>query len=384
MPAVGVNDGFWSGRRVFITGHTGFMGGWLSLSLARLGAEVHGYALAAPTNPSFFETTSLDADIVSTVADVRDFERLATALGTAKPEIVLHLAAQPLVRRAFANPVETYGTNVMGTVNLLEALRLTEGVRAAVIVTTDKVYENREWAWGYRESDTLGGREPYGNSKACAELIVSAFCRSYFSDRGGSDRRGKPGIATVRAGNIIGGGDWGEDRLVPDAMRAFANGETLNIRNPGAVRPWQHVLDPLRGFLNLAERLWDDPPRWTGAWNFGPDEEDARTVACIADKMTALWGNGARWQPVEGEGPYEARILTLSSVKAHAELGWRPTWNLHQAIARAVAWYRAFHGGGDMRDVTLAQINAFEKDAKSAEKHGKTATHGARVAKAVA
>ena len=208
MPAVGINDGFWSGRRVFVTGHTGFMGGWLSLSLARLGAEVHGYALTAPTDPSFFETTSLDTDIASTVADVRDFERLATVLGAAKPEIVLHLAAQPLVRRAFANPVETYGTNVMGTVNLLEALRRTEGVRAAVIVTTDKVYENREWAWGYRESDALGGREPYGNSKACAEFAVSAFCRSYFSDGGGSDQ---PGIATVRAGNIIGGGDWAED-----------------------------------------------------------------------------------------------------------------------------------------------------------------------------
>ncbi|MEE8515679.1 MAG: CDP-glucose 4,6-dehydratase, partial [Alphaproteobacteria bacterium] len=274
MPGFGLDTGFWAGRRVFVTGHTGFMGGWLCLWLGRLGAEVYGYALTPPTEPSLFEAAGLASHMASTIADVRDYERLSAALQAARPEVVLHLAAQPLVRRAYAEPVETYATNVMGTVNLLEAVRQCPTVRAAVIVTTDKVYENHERTRGYRETDALGGREPYGNSKACAEFAADAYRRSYFHD---SDT----GIATVRAGNIIGGGDWAQDRLVPDAMRAFAVGEPLHIRHPNSVRPWQHVLEPLSGFLVLAERLAAAPADWAGGWNFGPDENDARTVAWV-------------------------------------------------------------------------------------------------------
>ena len=264
MSAHGVNRKFWSGKRVFVTGHTGFMGGWLCVSLLRMGAVVHGYALPAPSRPSFHDALNLDTAVDSTIADVRDLDRLNAALQRSKADIVFHLAAQPLVRQAFAEPVDTYATNVMGTVHMLEAMRRADAVQAAVIVTTDKVYDNLERPWGYREADMLGGREAYGSSKACAELVVDTFRRSYF------DGAGAPGIATVRAGNIIGGGDWAADRLIPDAVRAFSAGRTLEIRYPDAVRPWQHVLDPVHGFMMLAERLAEKPTDWSSAWNFGP------------------------------------------------------------------------------------------------------------------
>ena len=360
MPQVGVTPGFWQGRRVFVTGHTGFMGGWLCARLARLGAEVHGYALPAPSKPSFYEATDLARDISSTIADVRDHFALTAAMRRARPDVVLHLAAQPLVRAAAADPVGTYATNVMGTVHLLEAMRACPSVRAAVIVTTDKVYENKEWDWGYRETDALGGREPYGNSKACAELVVEAFRRSYFMGATA------PGIATVRAGNIIGGGDWAVDRLVPDAMRAFAHGRPLEIRHPEAVRPWQHVLEPVHGFLMLAERLSENPVAFSSGWNFGPAEADSQPVGWMADRLVAAWnkaGDGnAQWHSVPAAGPHEATLLTLSSARANRAFGWQTHWTAETAIDKSVEWYRAFYASDDVRQLTERQIAIFEKE----------------------
>ncbi|HEY4135700.1 MAG TPA: CDP-glucose 4,6-dehydratase [Alphaproteobacteria bacterium] len=356
MPQDSVNPAFWAGRRVFVTGHTGFMGGWLCTWLSRLGAEVHGYALAAPSEPSFYETTGLSRDLSSTIADVRDRDALAAAMRRARPEIVLHLAAQPLVRAAAADPVGTYATNVMGTVHLLDAMRACPTVTAAVVVTTDKVYENKEWEWGYRETDALGGREPYGNSKACSELVVEAFRQSYFSGAAA------PGIATVRAGNIIGGGDWAADRLVPDAMRAFADGRALEIRHPEAVRPWQHVLEPVRGFLMLAERLTGQPADFSSGWNFGPAEADSQPVGWMADRLVSAWGDAAEWRSVAAAGPHEATLLTLSSVRAKRAFGWETKWTAETAIRRTVEWYRAFYANEDVRKTTERQIADFEKE----------------------
>lgn len=349
MPGHGLNRSFWTGRKVFVTGHTGFMGGWLTLQLARLGARVSGYALPPPTQPNLFTAARVDNACRTTIADVRDAEALARAVADAEPDVVLHLAAQPLVRYAHANPIETYAVNVMGTVHLLDAVRRTPSPSAVVIVTTDKVYDNREWPWGYREGDALGGREPYGNSKACAEFAVEAYRRSYFADA-------KTGIATVRAGNIIGGGDWATDRLIPDAMRAFADGKTLKIRNPNAVRPFQHALDPIRGMLMLAERLAARPGEFAAGWNFGPAENDSRAVGWMAERLAQLWGPAARWQAETSTGPHEAKLLTLSSTQAHTRLDWHPTWDAEAATARTVAWYRAFYDGADIAHITQSQI----------------------------
>jgi len=351
MSAVGLDPDFWRGCRVFLTGHTGFMGGWLSLWLARLGAEVTGLALDRATKPNLFEAAGVAKDVRSIIADIRDLDRVAAAVEACRPEIVLHLAAQPLVRAAHADPVTNYQTNVIGTVHLLQALRQADGVQAAVIVTTDKVYANREWCWGYREGDRLGGREPYGTSKACAELVVEAFEHSYFA---GSGRM--LGIATIRAGNVIGGGDWADDRLVPDAVRAFATGETLTLRNPDAVRPWQHVLEPLSGMLMLAQGLCDAPDRFSGPWNLGPDEPDIRSVAWVVGELGRLWGGGAGARSGTSTGPYEAKLLSLSSAKAKAELGWRPLWSIETALVRCTDWYRTHLDGGDARDLSLQQI----------------------------
>lgn len=367
MPALGLTSDFWHDRPVFVTGHTGFMGGWLCAWLTRNGAKVHGYALPAPTVPCLYEAIGLDDTLDSTIADVRELDRLTMALRASQAEVVFHLAAQPLVRQAHADPVGTYAINVMGTVNLLEAMRRTGTARAAVIVTTDKVYENLEQGTGFREADRLGGRDPYGSSKACAEIAVDAFRRSYFMSADSA------AIATVRAGNIIGGGDWAADRLVPDAMRAFVAGKVLEIRNPDAVRPWQHVLDPVRGFLLLAERLHQadrlSRSHWATAWNFGPPESVARPVGWMTERLTHCWGAEAAWKVVPNGGPHEARLLMLSSGKAHEELGWTTQWSADEAIHQSVEWYKMFYDGYDMRDVTERQIAQFERITKRDKLH---------------
>jgi CDP-glucose 4,6-dehydratase len=358
MQINGIEPDFWRDRRVFITGHTGFMGGWLSLWLDRLGANVAGYALAPPTQPSFFEATGLDQRISSTIADIRDQDRLTATLNNFAPDIVMHLAAQPLVGKAHADPAETFAVNTMGTVNLMQAIRTTPSVQTALIVTTDKVYENREWSWGYRESDTLGGHEPYGASKACAEFVVDAFRHSYFT----ADRT--LGIATIRAGNIIGGGDWAANRLVPDAIQAFAKGEELVLRHPDAVRPWQHVLEPVRGYLILSQKLSAAPQQYTGPWNFGPPDSDADTVAEIADELVRLWGKSATWRheapPGDAATPKESRLLTVDSAKARSEIGWQPVWNLQRALSATVEWYRAHMDNRDMYTYSTRQIELAE------------------------
>jgi len=345
-----MNASFWSGKSVLVTGHTGFMGGWLSFALARAGARVTGYALSPPTNPSFFDAVDLAGDVASIEADIRDLSRLSTAMREAAPEIVFHLAAQPLVRAAHYEPVETFAVNVMGTVNVLEAMRGCRNLRAAVMVTTDKVYANREWDWGYREEDRLGAHEPYGGSKAAAELAVESY-RSYFPDAG---------IASVRAGNVIGGGDWAAERLVPDAVRAFARGKPLILRRPDAVRPFQHVLDPVHGMALLAERLADSPSTWTGAWNFGPDEREAATVETVACDLAKLWDESTVVRAERETGPAEAKLLTLSSAKAKSKLGWKPRWSLGRALSETATWYKSFLSHEAMRDVTARQIAAFQ------------------------
>ncbi len=354
MQTVGINREFWADRRVFVTGHTGFMGGWLCLWLARLGAQVTGYALAPPTRPSLFDSTGLTGMVRSVTGDVRDLARLGDAIAMSGAEIVFHLAAQPLVRRAFARPVETFATNLMGTVNLMEALRPARHVAGAVIVTTDKVYDNGGRLQGYGEADRLGGQEAYGASKACAELAVAAYRESYFSAHPGGI-----GIASVRAGNIVGGGDWASDRLVPDAMSAFQAGRKLKLRHPQAVRPWQHVLEPVSGMLALAERVTADPKAWSEAWNFGPSAADSRPVSAVADLLAELWGGDAGWVAGPDGGPHEAQILMLSSAKAADRLGWRPRWSLERTLKDTVEWYKAHIADGDMREICNRQIAAY-------------------------
>jgi CDP-glucose 4,6-dehydratase len=352
-PTPMIDAGFWRDRRVLITGHSGFKGVWLTLWLQALGARVSGFSGPPPSAPSLYELTRLHGDVESFEGDIRDPDRLVHAVAAGCPEVVLHMAAQALVRRSFEAPRETYEINTMGTVNLLDAVR-THGthVQAVVVVTSDKCYENREWEWGYRESEPMGGHDPYSSSKGAAELVTSAFRRSFFTS---PDR---PRIASARAGNVIGGGDWGQDRLVPDLMRAALAGEELRIRNPNSVRPWQHVLNPLSGYLLLAQSLCQDrqDPDLADGWNFGPEEHDARTVGWLVTQLAQQWPGGLGWTVDEGEHPHEARYLKLDSSRARQRLGWRPPVGLWDALASIVAWYGSLREGQDMRAVTLAQI----------------------------
>ncbi len=349
---------FWKGKRVFLTGHTGFKGSWLSLWLQTLGAELTGYALAPPTNPSLFEVAEVGQGMRSIIADIRDLPALQKAMREAKPEIVIHMAAQPLVRYSYDNPVETYAINVMGTVHLLEAVRQTGTVRALVNVTSDKCYENKEWPWGYRENEAMGGHDPYSNSKGCAELVTAAYRSSYFNPA----RHGEhgAGIATGRAGNVIGGGDWAEDRLIPDILRAIQARQPVQIRNPHAIRPWQHVLEPLSGYLTLAQKLYTDGPAYAEGWNFGPPDTDARPVQWIVEQFTAQWGEGASWQLDANPHPHEAHYLKLDCSKACAKLGWHPRWNLPATLAGIVRWHKQMLLGDNMQTVSLQQIADYQ------------------------
>jgi CDP-glucose 4,6-dehydratase len=344
-----VDPDFWDGRHVLVTGHTGFKGSWLSLWLQSLGARVTGFSNGVPTQPSLYELARVEEDMESIRGDVRDADAIAKALADCKAEVVIHMAAQPMVRRSFVEPRATYETNVMGTVNLLEAVRLSEGVRAVINVTTDKCYENREWEWGYREDEPMGGHDPYSSSKGAAELVTSAYRRSFFSAPDG------PRLASARAGNVIGGGDWGEDRLVPDAMRAALAGETVRVRNPNSIRPWQHVLNPLSGYLVLVQAIWDSQEHTSG-WNFGPPEEEARPVGWLIERLAEIWPEGVRWTVDEGPHPHEANYLKLDSSRARLRLGWRPLVPLDIALAETAVWYRELQASVDMRQVTLGQI----------------------------
>ena len=349
---------FWAGKCVFLTGHTGFKGSWLSLWLQSLGAEVTGFALAPPTEPSLFELAHVDDGMRSNIGDIRDLTALQQAMKAAQPDVVFHMAAQALVRYAYQNPVETYSTNVMGTVHALEAVRNTSSVKAVVIVTTDKCYENREWVWGYRENEPMGGFDPYSNSKGCAELVSAAYRSSFFN----ADRYSDHGVAlaTARAGNVIGGGDWAQDRLIPDILAAFAQGKQAEIRNPHAIRPWQHVLEPLRGYLTLAERLFENGPGCAEGWNFGPNDEDAKPVGWIVAQMAALWGQDAQWKIAGGEHPHEANHLKLDISKARSRLDWHPVLRLHGALELTTDWAHQYQLGADLRAFTLSQIQSYQ------------------------
>jgi CDP-glucose 4,6-dehydratase len=346
----------WRDRRVLVTGHTGFKGAWLSLWLTRLGARVTGFALPPESAPNLFTLARLDGAIDSRVGDVRDRAAVDAVMIDARPEVVFHLAAQALVRRSYADPVGTYAANVMGTAHVLDAGRRVDGLRAMVIVTSDKCYENREWCWPYREDDPMGGHDPYSSSKGCAELVTAAWRRSFFED----ERAMRVGVGSARAGNVIGGGDWAEDRLVPDCMRAFAAGAPVVIRRPHAVRPWQHVLDPLAGYLALGGRLIDDPRAFGEAWNLGPSVDDARPVAWVVDRLGRFWGDGARWQQDGGDHPHEAGLLQVDASKARARLGWTPRLPLEEGLRWTVDWYRRFEAGEDAARLTLEQIERFE------------------------
>ena len=352
MEELEMNADFWRNKSVFVTGHTGFKGSWLCLWLNALGAKVHGYALPSPTTPSLFDSARVSQVLTSNViADVRNAQPLLDAMQAARPDIVFHLAAQSLVRYSYANPAETYDVNVMGTVNLLQAVRATSSVRAIVNVTTDKCYENREWSWGYRENDSLGGRDPYSNSKACAELVTSAFRNSYL-------HQGSIGLASARAGNVIGGGDWSVDRLLPDFLRALDAGQPIHIRSPHAVRPWQHVLEPLSGYLLLAEKIFLAPASYDEAWNFGPRNEDVQSVRWIVERLAATMSQ-MKWSCDESQQLHEAGLLKLDSSKAQDRLGWTPRWNLAKALDETLRWHTAWRAGHDMQALTSEQIDTY-------------------------
>jgi CDP-glucose 4,6-dehydratase len=346
---------FWHGRKVLITGHTGFKGSWLCLWLQSMGAELRGIALRPPKMPALYAVAQVGKEMDSCIADIRDAGAIACLVKDFQPEIIIHMAAQPLVRLSYQQPIETYATNVMGTVHVLEAARLAGSVRAIVNITTDKCYENREWAWGYREDEAMGGHDPYSSSKGCAELVANAYRKSFLKDVGIA-------IASARAGNVIGGGDWAPDRLVPDILSAMEKGQKVQIRNPLAIRPWQHVLEPLSGYLLLAEKLYEQGQAFAEGWNFGPRDQDARPVKWIVDQLCQSWGEGASWELQPGDHPHEANFLKLDISKAKQYLHWEPRWCLEQALDLVTDWHRAWLQGEGMRSICLQQINQYQNN----------------------
>lgn len=345
---------FWCGKKVFLTGHTGFKGSWLSIWLNFLGAEVLGYALKPPAEPALFSLARLTDKMESMEGDILDYPKLRTALTNFKPDIIIHMAAQALVRHSYRFPLETLSTNIIGTANVLEAARYVDNVQAVLAITSDKCYENREWIWGYRESEPMGGHDPYSCSKGCAELVIASYRRSFFSS-------GKVGVASARAGNVIGGGDWSLDRIIPDSIRAVASKRPVLIRNPMAVRPWQHVLEPLAGYLLLIEKLWQNGSLYADGWNFGPSDNRASSVRAVVDTLCHLWGNDAKWQVISDDTLHEAHYLKLDSSKACYKLGWQPILNLQDTLSWTVMWYKRFYGGEDAYNLTLEQIAKYHE-----------------------
>ena len=350
-----MNHDFWKNKKVFITGHTGFKGAWLSIWLQKYGAKLRGFSLPSNTERNLFGIADVADDMDSIIGDIRDLECLKKSIIEFKPDVVIHMAAQPLVRLSYKDPVATYSTNVMGTVNLLESVRFASSVRAVVNVTTDKCYENNEWVWGYRENEPMGGYDPYSNSKGCSELVTSAYRRSFFGCDSGVS------LASARAGNVIGGGDWSDDRLIPDALKAFEENLPVTIRNPLAIRPWQHVLDPIAGYLTLAENLFTHGDAFAEGWNFGPKDSDVKPVGEIMDYLVQYWRTPATWIVDENEQPHEAQLLKLDISKASSRLAWEPKWNLTEALDNVIQWHEAWLDGSNMRCVTLNQISEYEK-----------------------
>jgi len=352
-----MNQQFWQNKKVLITGHTGFKGSWLSLWLQQLGAKVIGFSLPPPTHPSLFETANIAQEMISIIGDIRNLDTVKHLFNEHQPEIVIHMAAQPLVRYSYQEPIETYQTNVMGTLNILEGIRSITQVRAAVMITTDKCYENKEWIWAYRENEPMGGYDPYSSSKACAELLISSYRNSYYP----ADKfnQHQTAIASARVGNVIGGGDWAKDRLIPDIIHAFQQSHAIHVRNPNAIRPWQHVLEPLAGYLKLTEHLYNKGPEYAEAWNFGPQEEDTKSVQWIVEQMKTLWGNSANWTFDQGDHPHEANHLKLDCSKAHARLSWWPKWHLHHALEKIIDWHKAELSGANLKKICLSQIDEY-------------------------
>ncbi len=347
-----INKKFWKNKKVFVTGHTGFKGSWLCLLLQFLEAKVVGYALDPPTDPNLYNLCKIDDFVVSNISDIRDKESFGKCLNNAAPDIVIHMAAQPLVRESYLKPVETYATNVMGTAHLLEAVRQSSTVGAVVVVTTDKCYDNKEWVWGYRENEPLGGFDPYSSSKACAEIVTAAYRNSFFSEN-------KIGIATARAGNVIGGGDWAADRLIPDCINALLNSEKIILRNPYAIRPWQHVLEPLNGYLLLAQNLYENRKEFSEAWNFGPRENDCQTVEEVVKILCQKWNESNNYSFDKNGHPHEAQFLKLDWSKAHGRLNWQPHWNIYQTIEKIVEWMKVYSKGEDINDICNKQIKDY-------------------------
>ena len=353
------NNEFWKQKKVLVTGHTGFKGSWLCLLLGKLGADVFGYALEPPTDPNLFDVAKIDELVNSHIGDIRDYDTLLSVIRSIKPDIIIHMAAQAIVRKSYKDPVETYAVNVMGTVNLFEAIRNVSGIKAVVNITTDKCYENREWHWGYRENEPMGGYDPYSNSKGCSELVTAAFRNSYFNPKEYSKHG--VAIASARAGNVIGGGDWADDRLIPDFMRSITKGEKIKIRSPFAVRPWQHVLEPLSGYLTLAEKIYNEGPAFAESWNFGPDDRDAKSVEWIIKSLCNYWGENASFSIDNDPQPHEANYLKLDCSKAKNLLGWFPKWDIETTLKSIVDWNKAYRDGANMRLITEKQMDEYYK-----------------------